>query len=170
MSSIPKLRLPLWSDITYFILMIVVPMVIAFIEIFQSHSTIFKITFSSIATILLAILVIRRFVLKGKIKDFQEKCVLLEHDYSNNIGSKENEEIQWHRYQLIMYVYNAIVILLAMILSVLFITALSEQLIAFRGASIIIFASVLTAIIFKIVLHVAYIKKSSSTKEINNEK
>lgn len=169
MSNIPKLKIPLWTEIVYFALVAVVPATIAAIEIFQSHSTMFKITFSSIGTVLLAIIVIRRFVLKDKIKQLQERCVMLEHDYSNEIGKKENEEIQWYKFNLIIYVYNAIVMILSLVLAVLFVTALAEQLIAFKGAAIIIFASVLVALIFRIIVYIALIKQSSKAKEKDDE-
>ena len=48
MSKIPKLKIPLWVEIVYFALVAVVPATIAALEIFQSHSSAFKITFSSI--------------------------------------------------------------------------------------------------------------------------
>lgn len=169
MSKIPKLKIPLWVEIVYFALVAVVPATIAALEIFQSHSSAFKITFSSIGIVLLVIIVIRRFVLKDKIKQLQERCIMLEHDYSNEIGKKENEEIQWYKFNLIIYIYHAIVMILCLVLAVLFITALSEQLIAFKGAAILIFASVLIALIFRIVTYIALIKQSSTAKEKNDE-
>lgn len=167
MEKIKKLKLPLWAEIVYFALIAIGPAVITALELFQSHSSVFKITFTSLGALLLTIIVIRRFVLLNKISKIKEKILLLEHDYQSGSGDKESQKVLWGRYNLIIYIYNVIVFVLALVLAVLFITALSEQLIQFKGASILILCFVLVALVFKSIL---YVSIAIVPKDKNEEK
>lgn len=78
--TVDKLRLTWWQELLYLLFVMVTPVVIASCEIFSSHSTPFKITFSSIGSILLVIILIRKFVFKSQIEKLQNKCLMNEHD------------------------------------------------------------------------------------------
>lgn len=158
MSKIPKLSLKLWQDLVYFLFVGIIPVVITALELFQVEDSkaglAFKITFASVGALLLVIVILRTFVFKGYIAKLQEKCILLEHDYSIEVGKKENIEGQWSKYKAIIYGYHAIIILVALGLAVLFISAIADQLLKFRVASILIFSSVLVGIFWKLVLYI----------------
>lgn len=167
--KVPKLKMPLWIELVYFALIAVVPCVIAGCEIFNSHSSAFKITFSSIGSLLLVIIILRRFVLKDRIENIKHEIANLEHDYSIKVGDANIEYIKWYNCNLIIYIYNVIVMVFALVLSVLFVVALADELIAFKGAAILIFSSVLAALAFKIVAFLVLRHLVGKEEEDSNE-
>ena len=144
-----KLKQPLWQELVYLALVGIAPIVITCIELFQSHSTFFKWSFASIGAILITYIVIRKFIINEKIKKAKAEVLQIEHDYSLNIGDEALAKQKWKHLNLIIYIYNAIMVLLAMALIYLFITALADGLIAFRGAALFILLFVLVGMIFK---------------------
>lgn len=154
-----KLKLPLWQEITYLVFVGLCPIVITCMELFNSHSTVFKWSFASVGAILLTIIVLRRFVLKDKIDRVQQEVVMLEHDYSISVGDEQLTKNRWRILNMFLYLYNAIVVILSLILCQLFVTALADGLIAFKGASILILCSVLLGTIFKVICYYSYGKK-----------
>lgn len=171
MTKTPKLKLPLWSELVYFVFIAIVPTILAACEIFSSHSTVFKITFSSVGSILLVVVIIKKFVYNEKIKKHQQELINLEHDYSIEVGNKNNIEQLWAFNNIVIYCYNAIVTLLVCLLMYLFITALSEQLIQFRVASLLIFTSVIVALAFKLAVYIGFMKRAQkeADKGVENE-
>lgn len=161
------LRLHLWQELVYFMLVAIAPAVVTCIEVFQSHSSVFKVTFSSIGCLLLLVIVLRRFVFRGYIDKLREKSVLLEHDYSINVGDENLCKREWAVCNMIQYIYSIIVLVLSIVLSYFLMTAISEQIIQFRGASLLILLFVLGAVLFKLICYVVIYK--STTKDGNNE-
>ena len=111
------LRLHLWQEIIYFLLVIIAPAVITGVEVFSSHSSIFKITFSSIGCLLLLVIIVRKFVLRNWINKLSEKCILLEHDYSINNGDQNLCKRQWAICNMIQYIYSIAIICILTLLS-----------------------------------------------------
>lgn len=144
-----KLKQPLWQELVYLALVGIAPIVITCTELFQSHSTFFKWSFASIGAILIAYIVIRKFIINEKIKKAKAEILQIEHDYSLNIGDEALAKQKWKHLNLIIYIYNAIMVLLAMALIYLFITALVDGFIAFRGAALFILLFVLAGMMFK---------------------
>lgn len=144
-----KLKQPLWQELVYLALVGVAPIVITCIELFQSHSTMFKWSFASIGAILISYIVIRKFIINEKIKKAKAEILQIEHDYSLNIGDEALAKQKWKHLNLIVYIYNAIMVLLVMALVYLFVTALVDGLIAFKGAILFILLFVLAGMIFK---------------------
>lgn len=159
---VPKLKLPLWQDIVYLVFVALIPIVLTAIELFGSSSSLFKWSFASVGSIFITYAVIRRFILVNKIKELKSKCVMLEHDYSIEVGNKRYIEYQWKKYNFYLYLYNAINMLLVVILTYIFISALTTNLIAFRGASTLILASVLVGLIFKVITFAISIKSEET--------
>lgn len=148
-----KLKQPLWQELVYLALVGVAPIVITCIELFQSHSTFFKWSFASIGAILITYIIIRKFIINEKIKKAKAEILQIEHDYSLNIGDESLAKQKWKHLNLIVYIYNAIMVLLAMALVYLFVTALVDGLIAFKGAILLILLFVLAGMIFKIITY-----------------
>lgn len=144
-----KLKQPLWQELVYLALVGVAPIVITCIELFQSHGTMFKWSFASIGAILISYIVLRKFIINEKIKKAKVEILQIEHDYSLNIGDESLAKQKWKHLNLIVYIYNAIMVLLAMALVYLFVTALVDGLIAFKGAVLFILLFVLAGMIFK---------------------
>lgn len=167
MKNIPKLKLKLWEEIVYTLFVVGAPTVITCIELFQSHSTMLKISMTSVGALLITLIVIKKFFVNNKIHQWKEHIVMLEHDYSIEVGNQENCKSEWAMYNLFIFVYNAVCVIVALVLLTLFINALTEGLIAFKGAILLILLFVFVGILFKII---CYLTITRSTKEQNNEK
>ena len=162
-----SLKMPLWQDIVYMCLVGVAPIVITAIELFQSHSTIFKWTFASVGALLITIIVIKKYVIRKYIDKCRQEVALLEHDYSIGVGDETACYAKWKHCKMILYIYDAVVVLLSLVLAYIFITALADGLIAFKGAITFILMFVLAGMIFKIFTYVTLSidTDSSDTKE-----
>lgn len=144
-----KLKQPLWQELVYLALVAIAPIVITCIELFQSSSSMFKWSFASIGAILITYIVIRKFIINEKIKQAKAEILQIEHDYSLNIGDEKLARQKWKHLNLIVYIYNALMVLLSMALIYLFVTALADGLIAFKGAALFILLFVLAGMVFK---------------------
>ena len=149
-----KLKQPLWQELVYLALVMIAPIVITCIELFQSHSTMFKWSFASIGTILITYIVVRKFIINERIRKAKEEIIQIEHDYSLNIGDEKLARQKWKHLNLVLYIYNALMVILWMALIYLFIQALIDGFIAFKGASLFILLFVLIGMIFKAVTYV----------------
>lgn len=169
-----KLKLKWWQELVYYCLIAIAPIVITCIELFQSHSTIFQWSFASIGAILITYIVIRKFVLEAKIKQIKAEIHDVEHDYSLAIGDDNLAKNKWKKLNLIVYAYNAVMVLLWMLLIALFVQALADGLIAFKGASLLIFLFVLVGMMWKILIYLGSIfsdktnEGGETTDETNN--
>lgn len=148
--KVRKLKSPWWQDLIYMALIMVAPIVITCIELFQSHSSFFKISFSSVGAILITYILIKKYVLNARISKIEAEVSQLEHDYSISVGDEYLTIAKWKSCQLKIYLYNAITVVLSMALIYLFISALAEGLIAFRGAAMLILLFVVAGMVFKI--------------------
>lgn len=149
-----KLKQPLWQELVYLALVMVAPIVITCVELFQSHSSAFKWSFASIGAILITYIVIRKFIINERIRKAKEEIIQIEHDYSLNIGDEKLARQKWKHLNLVLYIYNALMVILWMALIYLFIQALIDGFIAFKGASLFILLFVLIGMIFKAVTYV----------------
>ena len=148
--KVRKLKSPWWQDLIYMALIMVAPIVITCIELFQSHSSFFKISFSSVGAILITYILIKKYVLNARISKIKTEVSQLEHDYSISVGDEYLTIAKWKSCQLKIYLYNAITVVLSMALIYLFISALAEGLIAFRGAAMLILLFVVVGMVFKV--------------------
>lgn len=164
-----KLKSPLWQDLIYLALIMVAPIVITCIELFESHSSLFKISFASVGAIFVTYIIIKRYVLNSRIEKLKTEIQLLEHDYAVKSGDENYTVAKWKNCQLKVYLYNAIVVLLAMVLIYLFVTALAEGLIEFKGAIILILLFVLLGMVFKVCTFVrgVYVEMEDDSEEDN---
>jgi len=147
--KVPKLKIPLWQELVYLGLIMVAPIIITCIELFAAKHGIFIWSFASLGSILITIVILKRFVLKARIDKVKTKITLLEHDYSSGNGNADLIQAQWKTYNLILYIYWAISTAIVLGMCVLFIDALVNQIIAFRGASILILIFVIAGMVFK---------------------
>lgn len=147
--KVEKLKLKLWQELLYLLFVMFVPVAISACEIFSSPNTAFKITFSSVGCILITVIIIRKFVFKSHIEKLQEKCLMNEHDYEIDVGNKNKLRKTWAVYNMIILSYHIVAVLLSAILAWLFVNALANQIIKFKGAATIIFVSVLIGILIR---------------------
>lgn len=159
MKKIPKLKLSLWQEIIYILLVVGAPATITAIELFQVHSTVLKISFTSVGALLITLIVFKKFFVNNKIDKLRAKIVALEHDYSIEVGNAENCKQQWAMYNLFIFAYNALCVLVALILLVLFVNALIDGLMAFKGAVMLILLFAFIGMIFKVICYLSYAKE-----------
>jgi len=147
--KVPRLKTPLWQELTYLTLVGLGPTIITALELFQSHSSWFKVSFGSLGALFITYFVIKRFILNGYISKLKQRIIMLEHDYSTANGNPLYIKQQWKTFNAIIYLVNGIQILLALALIYMFITALVTQIIVFRGAATIILSMVVLGMAFK---------------------
>ena len=81
--NIKKLEYPLWFNITFYCLTILVPIVSIMTQGFQSHNTMFKISFGLVASSLLLWSFIHKFLISNIETTMRTRKVALEHDYED---------------------------------------------------------------------------------------
>ena len=152
--KVKTLKSPLWQDLVYLALIMVAPIVITCIELFHSNSLFFKISFASVGAVLTLYIIIKRYVLRHRIDKLKQTITLLEHDYSINSGDETYTVAKWKSCQLKLYLYNAITVLLSLVLTWLFVSALSDGLIEFGGAVTLILLFVFVGMVFKVCTYI----------------
>ena len=167
-----KLKMPLWQDLVYMALVIIAPIVITCIELFDSHSSAFKWSFASIGSILITFIVIKKYILNNQIDKLKKEVFSCEHDYAVGASDDKLTEAKWRKAKLILYAYNAIAVLLALALFYLFITAIVDGLIAFKGAATFILLFVIFGMIFKAICYASGVyedeEEDNSDEQENN--
>lgn len=163
MTKIPRLKLSLWQEIVYFLLVVGGPATVTCVELFQSSSTIIKVSMTSIGSLLITLLIVKKFFVKNKIDKWRNEIAQLEHDYSINVGNADYCKQQWALYNVFIYAYSSLCIILACVLFVLFAKALSDGLIQFKGAALIILLCVFVGVLFRVVCYFMYMKSEVTT-------
>ena len=88
--NIKKLKYPLWFNLLFLGLTVVLPLIFVVVQGFKSPSTTFKVSFTVICAAILIWVFAKKFIL-FKIEDkIVNKKAAIEHDYELNIGSSEN--------------------------------------------------------------------------------
>ena len=105
------LKMPLWQDIVYMALVLVGPIVVTCLELFESHSTPFKWSFASIGSLLVTVIIIRKYLFANKLKRYEQECYDLEHDYSIANGNDDLIIARWKKCKMILYAINALEVL-----------------------------------------------------------
>ena len=145
-----ELKLPLWQDVVYMMFVFVGPIIVTCLELFQSHSSALKWSFASIGSLLIVLIITKKYVFNSTLNKYKQEIFNLEHDYSIATGDDNLIIAKWRKYNLILYAVNAISVLLSTILLAVFIYALSDGLIAFAGAAVLILFLVIVGMIFKL--------------------
>ena len=110
--KIKKLKYPLWFNITFYILTIILPIVLVMIEGYKSPSKTFRWTFGIITGLIIIYTFVKKFILKGKIKNLQDKKVKLEHEYEIELGNLDKVQYLWYTNEQFLSVINALEVLL----------------------------------------------------------
>lgn len=164
------LKTPLWQDIVYMALVFVGPIVVTCLELFESHSTPFKWSIASIGSLLITVIIIRKYLFASKLKRYEQECYDLEHDYSIANGNDDLIIARWKKCKMILYAINALEVLLSLGLAVLFVKALVDGLVAFKGAITLIFLLVLVGMLFKMCCFIDLGDIDEDTEGEDNEK
>lgn len=142
MNKIKKLKYPIWFNIVYFVLTILIPLTLVIIEGFKApndpRGTTFKISFMFFVTAILSWYFIKHFILNKTITKLTAKQVALEHDYSIDVGNPKKIKELWFRNELKLTLYNMISVLLHGGLMVIIMLGVASSLMKIKGLVFII--------------------------------
>ena len=166
--NIKKLKYPLWYNIVFAILTLVIPLGLFVYECLSAAHTqagvVFKVTFVAIVLLLVAWLFINHFV----IKQFKEKIIakqtLLEHDYSGEIGNPDALKAMWYANERWLTLFEVIEVLLYGGLGAIILTAVQTSVIKVRGIILVIAICYIIAYTIKYIL---LITRKEVTDETN---
>ena len=150
--KISRLKYPLWSRIVFFLLTVIAPVVTLMIEGFQSTSKGYKITFGCICGLVVVWTFIHRFFLVAQEKKWRDRQVSLEHDYEIEVGNAEKIRYLWFNNELKLNVFRAISIASYGALIAVIVSGVAEQLIAIKGALLIVIICYVLAYVVRFVV------------------
>jgi len=139
--KIKKLKYPLWLNIVFLILTVVVPIGLFIYEGCCSKSSSFRITFLGVITLVIVWIFINKFILKNYKIKLLTKQQALEHDYSIDNGNPEKIRYLWSANEKLLYLFNIIDIIVFGGLGALAAIGISNRLMEIKGV-ILIMASV----------------------------
>lgn len=106
--NIKKLQYPLWFNITFYILTILLPIVLVMVQGYKSPNGAFRWTFGIITGLILVWSFLKKFLLKGKIKLLRDKKATLEHEYEIELGNTDKVKYLWFVNEELLTALNAI--------------------------------------------------------------
>lgn len=143
------LKNPLWLKIVDGILTIGIPGLITILEINESSSVAYKLSFVSILVLLAAWLFLDKFILKELKTKLQSSVTTLELNYATGVGDKDKTLELWKKNKLLLVIMNSITLLLTGIIIYVVFYGLAKGILKFLGAYIIIALSYLASFITK---------------------
>ena len=166
--NIKKLKYPLWYNIVFAILTIIIPLGLFVYECLSAAHTqagvVFKVSFVAIVIAIIAWLFLNHFVIK-KFKDkLIAKQAMLEHDYSAEVGNPDALKTMWYDNEKWLTVFEIIQVLLYGGLGALILIAVQSAIIKVKGILIIIACCYIIAYTIKYML---LIMRKEATDETN---
>lgn len=167
--NIKKLKYPIWFNITFAILTLVVPLGLFMAECLgaaQTQSgTVFKITFVAVVILIIAWLFLNHFVLsKIKTKLVSEQS-MLEHDYTAEVGNTEKIKLVWYANSRWLTLFEFVSVLLYGGLGYILLTAVQTGLIKIRAILIIIAICYVLAYTIRFILLMTIKEPKHETEE-----
>lgn len=150
--KINRLKYPLWSRIVFFVLTVIAPVVTLMVEGFQTTSKGYKITFGCICGLVVVWTFIHRFFLVQQEKKWRDRQVSLEHDYEIEVGNGEKIRYLWFNNELKLNIMRALNIASYGALIAVVISGVAEQLIAIKGALIIVIICYVVAYVLRFIV------------------
>ena len=143
------LKNPLWLKIVDGILTIGIPGLITILEIKESSSVIYKLSFVSILVLLASWLFLDKFILKEFKTKLQSSVTTLELNYATGVGDKDKTLELWKKNKLLLIIMNSITLLLTGVIIYVVFYGLAKGILKFLGAYVIIALSYLASFITK---------------------
>ena len=154
--NIKKLRYPLWYNIVFAILTVVIPLGLFVYECLSAAHTqsavVFKVTFVAMVLAIIAWWFINHFIVKPFKTKIVSKQTMLEHDYSAEVGNSEMLKAMWYANERWLTLFNVIDVLLYGGLGALILIAVQTSLIKVRGIILVIATCYIIAYTIKYVL------------------
>ena len=143
------LKNPLWLKIVDGILTIGIPSLVTILEVKESSSVAYKLSFVSIMVLLVAWLFLDKFILKEFKTKLQSSVTTLELNYATGVGDKDKTLELWKKNKLLLIIMNSITLLLTGIIIYIVFYGLAKGILKFLGAYVIIALSYLASFITK---------------------
>lgn len=150
--EIKRLRYPLWSQIVFFLLTVIVPLVLVMVEGYKSPSTGFKWTFGIISGLVVVWSFVHKFVLSKWEDKWRDRQVKLEHDYEIDVGNTKKIKWLWFDNEMKLNICVAIKVALWGSLLAVVITAIAKGLMLIKGAIIAIAICYVVAYVLKFLI------------------
>ena len=150
--DIKRLKYPLWFQIVFFVLTIIIPLILLMVEGYKSPSTSFKWTFGIISGLVVIWAFVNKFIVSRFVEKAKEREVKLVHDYEIDVGNPDKIKWLWFTNEQKLTAFNAITIALYGSLLAVVLTAISKGLMAIRGAIILVAICYVLAFIMKFIV------------------
>lgn len=167
--NIKKLKYPLWYNIVFAILTVAIPLGLFVYECLSAAHTqagvVFKVTFVGLTLAIIAWLFLNHFVIKKFKEKVHAKQLLLEHDYSAQVGNPDALKAMWYANERWLTLFEIAGVLLYGGLGALILIAVQSAVIKVKGILIII------AICYTIAYTIKYlllILRKEATDETDN--
>ena len=167
--NIKKLKYPLWYNIVFAILTVAIPLGLFVYECLSAAHTqagvVFKVTFVGLTLAIIAWLFLNHFVIKKFKEKVRAKQLLLEHDYSAQVGNPDALKAMWYTNERWLTLFEIAGVLLYGGLGALILIAVQSAIIKVKGILIII------AICYTIAYTIKYlllILRKEATDETDN--
>lgn len=167
--NIKKLKYPLWYNIVFAILTVAIPLGLFVYECLSAARTqagvVFKVTFVGLTLAIIAWLFLNHFVIKKFKEKVHAKQLLLEHDYSAQVGNPDALKAMWYANERWLTLFEIAGVLLYGGLGALILIAVQSAIIKVKGILIII------AICYTIAYTIKYlllILRKEATDETDN--
>ncbi len=139
--TIKKLKYPLWYNIVFAVLTIGIPLGLFVFECLTAAQTqagvVFKVSFVAITLLIIAWLFLNHFVIKKFKEKIAAKQVLLEHDYSAQVGNPDALKALWYANEKWLTLFELVGVLLYGGLGALILIAVQGAVIKVKGILII---------------------------------
>lgn len=140
--NIKKLKYPLWYNIVFAILTVAIPLGLFVYECLSAAHTqagvVFKVTFVGLTLAIIAWLFLNHFVIKKFKEKVRAKQLLLEHDYSAQVGNPDALKAMWYANERWLTLFEIAGVLLYGGLGALILIAVQSAIIKVKGILIII--------------------------------
>lgn len=167
--NIKKLKYPLWYNIVFAILTVAIPLGLFVYECLTAAHTqagvVFKVTFVGLTLAIIAWLFLNYFVIKKFKEKVNAKQLLLEHDYSAQVGNPDALKAMWYANERWLTLFEIAGVLLYGGLGAVILVAVQSAIIKVKGILIIIAICYIIAYTMKYLL---LILRKEATDETNN--
>lgn len=164
--NIKKLKYPLWFNIVFYVLTVILPISLIMVKGYKSESQTFRITFGVISSIVIVWTFLYRFIFVNYKKKFTENKIKYEHEYEVEIGNPKKVKYLWFLNEQYLSVLNVCTIIFYGLLFFVILDGLNKGILEIQGILYMIATSYLLAY----VLRFLYIALEKSKSEEGEEK
>lgn len=152
--KIKKLGYPLWFNLVFYILTLLVPVVLLFVEVLKAAEipAAFKVTFVALTLIMLVWFLVKKLILNRIETKLVAKQVALEHDYSIDVGDPIKIKYLWMANQRKLAIWDFITVIVYGGLPIVLVMGIVSLLESITGILMIIVGLYLIAYTLKFVV------------------